>query len=162
MKVTIGFTFLANRYHITHAAMLLALSLLLGQKLRSSLTTASQDHGLIYLTGEFWDEYGSPEVRDFPLLASPPWKLIAIIAIYLYLIAALLSKRPLHRRAPPWRAPVILLLNGSQLGKLFASLSNASCNSNPRPIVTGLHGAWFLGKCVARRSQRCNCNPRSI
>lgn len=106
--------------------MFLALSLLLGQRLRAGLAPAPADHGLLYLTSEFWEEFGVKEVRDFPLLGSSPWKLIAIIAIYLYLIAALLSKRPLNRQRTPttWRAPVILLLNGSQLGSL-RTINNA-------------------------------------
>lgn len=113
--------------------MLIAFALLLRDRLKSELPNVVKDRGILYLFGDFWTDHGHEAVKEFPLLAGSPFKLMAILFCYLYAVAALSSKRrrPLSnenvlvngRRIFSNRAPAILLLNGLQLG---------------------LNGAWFL------------------
>lgn len=114
--------------------MLIALILTIGQRLRQQLPPSkTTDRGLVYFTGDFWSDFGHQAIRDFPFLSASPFKLLAVLCCYLYLVAVICAKRTRSQTSTTTipvgpvtfsrRVPAILLLNGSQLG---------------------LNGAWFL------------------
>lgn len=45
--------------------------------------------GLEYVYQGFWDQYGDPRVKSYPLLGGGPWPIIALCLVYLYIVKRL-------------------------------------------------------------------------